>query len=177
MPISRSRRARRWRISLLVSVALFVAVIVAQTSGGGKHSSPASAPTKTTLGVRRAPSLPAPISAESVVALSGGALILGGLDSAEASVSGVFQLNAQGGGLRPAGTLTGPLHDAAAALVGNQVLVFGGGAETSTDEVQALAAPGGAVPPGATASAVGRLPAVRSDLSAVTISGRAYVLG
>jgi len=160
-----------------VTAALFVAVIVAQTSGGGKHSSPASAPTKTTLIVRRAPSLPAPISAESVVALPGGALILGGLDSAEASVSGVFQLNARGGGLRPAGTLTGPLHDAAAALVGNQVLVFGGGAETSTDEVQALSTTGGAVPPGATASAVGRLPAVRSDLSAVTISGRAYVLG
>jgi N-acetylneuraminic acid mutarotase len=177
MPISRSRRARRWRISLLVTAVLFVATIVATTSGGGKHSSPPSAPAKTTLVVRRAPSLPAPISGESVVALPGGALILGGLDSTEASVSGVFRLNARGGGLRPAGTLTGPLHDAAAALVGNRVFVFGGGAETSTDEVQALAALGGAVPPGATASTVGRLPAVRSDLSAVTISGRAYVLG
>jgi outer membrane protein assembly factor BamB len=177
MPISRSRHPRRWRISLLVIATLFVAAIVVQTSGGGKHSSPASAPEKTTLAVRRAPSLSAPISGESVVALPSGPLILGGLDSSEASVSGVFQVAARGGGLRPAGTLTSPLHDAAAALVGNQVLVFGGGAETSTDEVQALPAPGGAVPSGATASAVGRLPTARSDLSAVTIASRAYVLG
>ena len=45
MPISRSRRARRWRIPLLVAAALLVAVIVARTSGGG-HSSPAGAPAK-----------------------------------------------------------------------------------------------------------------------------------
>ena len=62
-------------------------------------------------------------------------------------------------------------------MLGGQVLVFGGGTTISTDAVQALPAPGGAIAAGTTAHQVGRLPTVRSDLSAVTIGGRAYVLG
>lgn len=121
--------------------------------------------------------LPAPISAESAVALPGGPLILGGLDSGESSVSGVFQLDTGSGRLSEAGALSGPLHDGAAALVGRRVLVFGGGAEASGDEVQALPLSGGTVAAGASAEVAGRLPTVRSDLSAVTLGGRAYVLG
>ena len=121
--------------------------------------------------------LPAPISGESVVAMRGGPLILGGLDSSSASVSGVFQLDAGSGQLHETGALSGPLHDAAAVVLGDQVLVFGGGTETSTDAVQALPAPGGAIAAGTTAHQVGHLPTVRSDLSAVTVGGRAYVLG
>jgi outer membrane protein assembly factor BamB len=178
MPIGRPRRALGWSVSLLVAAALGVGAIIALSSGGGDARSPSGgAPAKTTLVVRRTSSLPSPISGESVVALPSGPLILGGLNSAEASVSGAFQLDARSGRLRSAGTLTGPLHDAAAAALGDRVLILGGGAQASTDEVQALAAPGGAVSSGTTASAVGRLPTVRSDLSAVTIAGRAYVLG
>lgn len=109
--------------------------------------------------------------------MRGGPLILGGLDSASASVSGVFQLDAASGQLREAGALDGPLHDAAAVMLGDQVLVFGGGTATSTNAVQALPAPGGVVAAGATARQVGRLPTARSDLSAVAAGGRAYVLG
>ena len=78
--------------------------------------------------------------------------------------------------LQPAGTRAGPLHFAAPTTVGGKVLVFGGGTETSTDQVQSLPS---ALSPGAeaTATVVGHLPAVRSDLSAVTIDGKAYVLG
>jgi Kelch motif/PQQ-like domain len=177
MPISRSRHGRRWRIPSLVVAALLVAVIVARTFGGDGHSSPAGTPAKTMLVVRRAPSLPAPISGESVVGLPGGPLILGGLDSAEASVTGVFQLDATGARLKQAGALSSPLHDAGAAVLGDRVLIFGGGAETSGDEVQALPAPGGTVPSGTLASVVGQLPTVRSDLSAVAIGARAYLLG
>ncbi len=160
-----------------MAVALLVAVIVAKTSGGDGHSSPAEAPAKTVLVVRRAAPLPVPISGESVVGLSGGPLILGGLDSGEASVSGVFQLDATGAHLKQAGELVGPLHDAAAATLGDRVLVFGGGAETSSGEVQALPAPGGSVSSGVLARVVGRLPTPRSDLSAVAIGERAYLLG
>jgi outer membrane protein assembly factor BamB len=120
-------------------------------------------------------SLPAPISGETAVILPGGTLIIGGLDASEASVSGVFRLD-QTAKLRPAGSLSGPLHDAAATTLGDKVLVLGGGTETSTDTVQALpvsAAAGGS----ATAAVVGHLPAARSDLSAVTIGSKAYVLG
>ena len=106
-----------------------------------------------------------------------GPLILGGLDATSASVSGVFQLDAGSGGIEEVGSLTGPLHDAAAVTLGERVLVFGGGTATSTDTVQSLQATGGAVAPGTVARQVGQLPTVRSDLSAVTIGDRAYVLG
>ena len=104
-----------------------------------------------------------------------GALIAGGLDSSEASVEGVFLLG-RSGKLQPAGSLAGPLHDAAATTVAEKVLVFGGGTETSTDQVQSLPA---GISPGSeeTATVVGHLPAVRSDLSAVTVGDKAYVLG
>jgi outer membrane protein assembly factor BamB len=147
------------------------------SGGGGGTSRTDPAATRTVLVAKTSKPLPAPISGESAVGLPGGPLILGGLDSGEASVSGVFALGAGGGQLRQAGSLAGPLHDAAATVLGNRVLVFGGGTETSTDEVQALPAPGGEVASGATASAIGHLPTVRSDLSAVTIGSRGYVLG
>ncbi|HEX3323938.1 MAG TPA: PQQ-binding-like beta-propeller repeat protein [Solirubrobacterales bacterium] len=132
----------------------------------------------TTLATHLTPiPLPAPISGESVVATKDGPLIAGGLDSSSSSVSGVFALDATGGHLRDVGSLTAPLHDAAATMLGNRVLVFGGGTETSTDTVQALAAPGGTVTPGTTAEDIGTLPTARSDLSAVTLGKLAYVLG
>jgi PQQ-like domain len=160
--------------------AIGVAVALALSGGGsgraGGHD-PVSAAVRTKLVASLAAQLPAPIWGESVVGLSGGPLILGGLDSSEASVSGVFQLAPDGGRLKPAGSLSGPLHDAAATALGDRVLVFGGGAETSTDLVQALPVAGGAVAAEATATEAGRLPTARSDLSAATIGSRAYVLG
>ena len=155
-----------------------IAVTVANSRGGPGGKAPADAPTfKTTVVARSATPLPAPVSGESAVAMRAGPLILGGLDSTGASVSGVFQLNSGNGELHEAGALSGPLHDAAAVALGDQVLVFGGGTEASTDAVQALPAPGGTVGAGRIARQVGRLPTVRSDLSAVALGGRAYVLG
>jgi N-acetylneuraminic acid mutarotase len=145
---------------------------------GPSGSDPAQAIEAMTLAAHTtATPLSAPISGESVVATKNGPLIAGGLDSSSSSVSGVFELDAKGGHLREVGSLTGPLHDAAATVLGERVLVFGGGTEASTDEVQALAAPGGTVVPGTSAEEVGTLPTVRSDLSAVTMGGDAYILG
>jgi N-acetylneuraminic acid mutarotase len=175
-------RARRRRLVFLLGIVALVIVVVAIAiaggSGGGGGSKTASAPTtKTVLVAHSAHPLPAPISGEAVVATKKGPLILGGLDSASNSASGVFQLDAAGERLSEAGSLTGPLHDAAATVLGERVLVFGGGTETSTDAVQALPAPGGALAAGTSAEATGELPSVRSDLSAVTIGKTAYVLG
>ena len=157
--------------------AIAIALIVAIDGNGGGASR--AAPEYETTAVARLASnqLPAPISGEAVVAMPGGPLILGGLDSAGGSVSGVFQLDPASGRLREEGALSGPLHDAAAVTLGGQVLVFGGGTETSTDTVQALPATGGSVASGATARQVGRLPTVRSDLSAVRVGNTAFVLG
>jgi N-acetylneuraminic acid mutarotase len=163
-------------MALLAVGAVVVVALVSWSSGGGSsHSQEAAA--KIVLVARRGPALTAPISGESVVGLPGGPLILGGLDSAEGSVSGVFQLDAGTGRLHQAGALHAPLHDAAASVLGDRVLVFGGGVEASTDEVQVLPLGTDKGTTAGVASVVGRLPAVRSDLSAVTVDGRAYVLG
>ncbi len=151
---------------LAIGAALVAIAVAANNSGGGGTTKTNQPPVRTTLVARATPTpLPVPISGESVVASGGGLLILGGLDSAGASVNGVFRMDPATGRLHSAGALSGPLHDAAAAALPGQVLVFGGGTATSTDAVQSLPAPGGAV--AATAQIVGRLPSVRSDLSAV----------
>lgn len=179
-----ARLGRRWRSRPLLPLAALVPILVVAAlalgrsgSGGGGTSTAADPAVRTTLVARLAKPLPAPLSAESAVGLPAGPLILGGLDSSEASVSGVFQLDRSAARLRPAGTLGGPLHDAAASALGDRVLVFGGGAEAGTDAVQALPAANATVAASATASQTGRLPTVRSDLSAATIGSRAYVLG
>jgi len=168
--------SRRSWMALLAAGVVAVAAFVSWSSGGG-NPRPQETTTKVVLAARRGPSLPAPISGESVVGLPGGPLILGGLDSAEGSVNGVFQLDAGTGRLRQAGALHAPLHDAAAAVLGDRVLVFGGGVETSTDQVEGMAVGTGSETAAEVASVVGHLPTVRSDLSAVSVGGRAYVLG
>jgi len=174
---SRGRRQRRLLYLIGILALVVVAIVIGAGSGGG--GSPAgSAPTaRTVLAAHPSQPLPAAISGESVVATKQGPLILGGLDSAENSASGVFLLDSASGKLSEAGSLTGPLHDSAATMLGERVLVFGGGTEASTDAVQALPAPGGIVAAGTTAEATGRLPTVRSDLSAVTVGETAYLLG
>ncbi|HET9678441.1 MAG TPA: hypothetical protein VFP21_13165, partial [Solirubrobacterales bacterium] len=173
---SRAQRRRRLLVPLAVLLILVFATVRIMggsgSSGGTDPAPSATAPPKT-LVARASKPLPAPIAGESAVAVPGGALILGGLDAGESSVGGVF-LRSPSGRLSAAGSLSEPLHDAAATVLGGRVLVFGGGTETSTDVVQELPAEAS---PQATATVVGHLPAVRSDLSAVTIGSRAYVLG
>jgi outer membrane protein assembly factor BamB len=174
----RTRRQRRLTFLIGILALVVVAVAIGSSSGGGGSSKTGSAPAaRTILLAHSSHPLPAPISGESVVATKKGPLILGGLDSSSNSASGVFLLNSASDKLSEAGSLTGPLHDSAATLLGERVLVFGGGTEASTDAVQALSAPGGTVAAGANAEAIGRLPTVRSDLSAVTVGETAYVLG
>lgn len=172
------RRRRFVGAAALIVVLIGIISLVSRGAGGGSANGKPTPTMRTTLviGLART-SLSTPISSETVVSAAAGPLILGGLDSSSASVSGVFQLNSASGQLREVGALSGPLHDAAAANVAGQVIVFGGGTATSSDAVQALAAPGGAIVPSSTAHEVGHLPTVRSDLSAVTVGGRAYVLG
>jgi hypothetical protein len=114
--------------------------------------------------------LPAPVSSEMVVPDGGRLLIIGGLDGASQSASGVFSLDPQTGSLAPAGTLSQPLHDAAAASLGGRVLVLGGGASASTSDVEAVSSP-------ANGLVIGHLPTPRSDLAAATLGGRIYLVG
>lgn len=151
-------------------------VVVLATGGGSSPKGAAALQVRTFLVARKVEPLPAPISGASVVGTKRGPLIIGGLDASESSAAGVFRLDPTSGELSEAGSLITPLHDTGATVLADRVLVFGGGTETSTATVQSLPLPsGGAGAP--TAEATGELPTVRSDLSAVTIGGRAYVLG
>ena len=99
-----------------------------------------------------------------------GLLVIGGATGADTSTNRVYLLDPETSKVSPAGTVVQPLHDAAAATLNRETLVFGGGNTSTLDLVQALE-------PGAVATTVGRLPEALSDLSAVVVGGAAYVFG
>ena len=120
-----------------------------------------------------------PLSREVAAAGSGGRLIVfGGLVAGGGSASGIYALRTATGAERRIGALRAPLHDAAVAVPGGPVLIFGGGSPATVPTVQAfaLAAPGRRSR-GTVAAKAGSLPAPRSDATAVTIGGTAYLVG
>lgn len=114
--------------------------------------------------------LPNPISRLVALPDGAGALLAGGLDAADTSSRFIYHLDLATGRLRRIGTLAQPVHDAAGVRLGSGVVLFGGGAASSTAAVQRIGGSGSALD-------VGHLPQPRSDLSAVAIGGRAFVLG
>jgi hypothetical protein len=182
LPLSRQAVIRRRRLVALGASALLVIAAGASwraLGSGGRHSagSPAGATTdaattqpgsKLVARKLRAP-LPAPVSSEALAPNRDRLLVLGGLDAASQSASGVFSLDPRTGRLSTAGALPQPLHDAAGATLGKSAFVLGGGTSASTNAVRVVGAGGGRV--------VGRLPAPRSDLAAATVGGRIYVVG
>jgi DNA-binding beta-propeller fold protein YncE len=192
--------ARRRLGALLACAAVSAVVIWAGLSGqSGHHGAPAGhrgqapaaagpnpAQARLVLQVIPAPyQLPAPISRE--VVLPGGPappaargdpggahgpalMIAGGLTAGSATTRAVTLLDPVTGQTRQGGRLALATHDAAGAVLASRPFVFGGGSLASTAAVQAG-------PPGPAWSAPGKLPALRSDLSAVTVAGRAYLVG
>ncbi len=118
-----------------------------------------------------------PLSREVAVPGTDGAhvVVLGGLNAGNATTAGVQSIQVPAGTPSPAGALSTATHDAAGAVLGGRVLVFGGGAQTTVGTVQSyrLATSGGT----ADATVVGQLPQPRSDATAVTVDGTAYVVG
>jgi hypothetical protein len=115
--------------------------------------------------------LPAPVQRAVAIGSGSAILVAGGLDAAGASTNGVFRLDPVSGRLARLGTVPEPFHDAAAALIGKQLFVFGGGSSQSSSHVQRfdLAARHGAV--------VAQLPRPLSDLAAGTIGSTIYLVG
>lgn len=96
-------------------------------------------------------------------------VLLGGRTTAKVSTADVVTWKPQGS-VAVTGSLARRVHDSSVAVVDGHTLVFGGGDGGSVAEVQEVdAADHG--------TEVGQLPIGRSDLSAVTVDGRAYVLG
>jgi hypothetical protein len=122
--------------------------------------------------VARAPyRLPSTVEREVAAAWAGSVILAGGLDTATQSTNGVFRLDAVTGHLAALGTVPQPFHDAAGAILGAKLLVFGGGASRSSASVQAfdLGSRRGAV--------VSQLPRPLSDLASATIGGTVYLVG
>ena len=186
-------RGRRRLVALAGCAVVSVGLIWAGLAG--QHGGP-SAPARRDGGARGpAPSaglvlqvtpaayqLPAPISREVVLPEAGpgpggpggppgpALMIAGGLTAGSATTGAVTLLNPVTGQTRQAGRLTVPAHDAAGAVLGSRPFVFGGGSLSSIAAVQSGQ-------PGRALTVAGSLPGVRSDLSAVTVAGKAYLVG
>jgi N-acetylneuraminic acid mutarotase len=159
----------------MLAALLAVPVLAAGCGGSGKappKTTPAGRrhhPTSTRLTVTRISSLPQAYSKASAVALPGGRLmVLGGYDG---TVSLGTILAGPPNRLRVVGHLPQPTHDAAAALVGGSVYLFGGGETVSIPAVVRVDPGTGST---AEAPALGE---PLSDLGAVVIGGRAYLVG
>ena len=116
--------------------------------------------------------LAAPIQREVAVAGGRGPIYLaGGLDASGQSAAGVFALNPRNGRLRQLGNLPHAVHDAAGAIVSNQLVVFGGGSVAPTDLIQSfdLRTHGSSV--------VGHLPNPLADLTAASSRDATYLVG
>jgi hypothetical protein len=165
-------------VALVAGAGVVVALIAGSNGGrGGKsrivsRTAPSAPARPPKLILRTSPHrLPEAISGEAAVAgPGGGVLSIGGLDSSTVSTTGVVELRPSSGIARSYGSLAQPLHDAAAAVVDGRTLAFGGGAATTIASVESLT-------PAGKGSIIGQLPQARSDLSAVSVGSRAYVLG
>ena len=73
--------------------------------------------------------LPASVSREVLLPQVGTSdlIVAGGIGANGSSVGGTFHLNTSTGQLAQIGDLAYPTHDAAATVVGDQVIIFGGG--------------------------------------------------
>lgn len=199
-----ARRRRTFAVgALLVVVVIGLSVYAVGTSGGNKASPPPAASGHhggtPTLGSGQGLSDPkhgggaagipaiesgvlpwhlaAPLSREVVVPgpPTGSISVLGGLTTGNATTGSVVNLAVPAGTQTPAGALATPTHDAAVAVLGSKVLVFGGGVQSSFATVQAY--PLTAAGASAAGQVVGQLPQPRSDADAVTIGRTAYVVG
>ena len=178
--MSSARRRGLVRLGILLgSVAALVVLVLKVTSGSSgsdagetgtaRATSGASAPATLRASTSRI-RLPVALHGDAAATTADGLLVIGGEDSAGSSRDSVYRLDPATGRAASYGSLTQPLHDAAATTINGRTLVFGGGNTSTLDQVQALT-------PGGTATPVGRLPAALSDLSAVPVGGSAYVLG
>ncbi len=114
--------------------------------------------------------LPRPSARAVVLADRSGLLVLGGLDGTGNTTPEVLHVDLASGTTSADGTLTAPVHDAAGASLLGAPTVFGGGNVSESNAVQRFVS-------GRTSTVVGRLPIPRSDLGAVAIGSRAYLVG
>jgi hypothetical protein len=182
MPARPAKRRAPWHrihsiwLALLIVAGLVVVVVGLATSARDKDSaSPARAqftanvPGGPWLAVKRLTALAAPLQDEAAASVSGGALLLGGLNSGDTSQPQVQLVGSRVH--RALAALKTPLHDAAAARLGAKVYLFGGGQTASYTAITAVDPRTGRSQP------AGQLPQPRSDLRAATVGDTVYLVG
>jgi YVTN family beta-propeller protein len=112
--------------------------------------------------------LAAPVQDASAASVGGGAVLAGGLTSADVSTSAIESV--LGARERRAGQLPVALHDTAAVRLGRAVYLFGGGDGVRQLDGIVRVWPGSPM-------TVGRLPAPSSDQAAAAVGGTAYGVG
>lgn len=115
--------------------------------------------------------LPAPVQRELALPSGNRILIVGGLDASSGSTNGVYSLDPRTRVLTRLGSVPVAFHDAAGAVLRNNVFVFGGGAASSSATVQRfdLGTRSGSV--------VAQLPRPLSDIASVVVGGAVYLVG
>ena len=158
-------------LASIVLASTVVAVACATVPAAGRAgTSRAAAPPPRVLRVSTAPyRLPAAVSGEAVSPDGRGLLVSGGLLADQTSSGSVIRVDLRTGRSVVTGHLAMPVHDAASAVLGGRLLVFGGGTYASSAAVQR--------PSPGTGAVFGTLPAPRSDLLAVTEGATTYLAG
>jgi hypothetical protein len=163
----------------LLALALSAAALIAGCGGAtatqstgsvartAPHRTPPALAASERLHASASSRLPAPVRNPATTALDGRAILMGGLDQAIASTANVVFANPRSSRLLL--PLPYPVHDAAAATIGDRAYLLGGG-EPSHDEILA-------VDPTGRAADAGRLPAPASDVAAAAIGRDVYVVG
>jgi hypothetical protein len=176
MPTATVARMARRHSPTGLTALVALATLAVGCSGSAQHphgSATGGGPNgRLVVKVARLPwQLPRPVARSVALADGSRVLLAGGLTLGDVSSSGVYSLDVGTGQTRQVGTLAQPVHDAAGALIGGNLFVFGGGAQTTTAAVQEVVASSGH------GRVVGQLPTPRSDLSAAGLGGRTILLG
>ncbi|MGH2442779.1 MAG: PQQ-binding-like beta-propeller repeat protein [Chloroflexota bacterium] len=180
---ARARASRSRRIQHLLPQLAILVLLLAGCSSGSAPSTPAALPIPTAVLAHSQPKpapplraslttwrLPVPIGRAVVLPGKKSLLVAGGLQANGGSTSGVQRISLANGTVTPLGSLAQPVHDAAGAVLGGKLFVFGGGSSTSIAASQSFS-------PSSGGKVVGSLPAARSDLTSVSTGGNAYLLG
>ncbi|MDP9319053.1 MAG: hypothetical protein M3O94_08305 [Actinomycetota bacterium] len=105
-----------------------------------------------------------------MIPTSAGLVVAGGLVAGDRSTAAAYRLDLNSGQAATLPDLPVPVHDVGGAVVNGRPEVIGGGNATEQDVVQSAGADGGWRPSG-------QLPSPRSDLAAITVGDRVFVVG
>ncbi len=161
-------QASKYALAIAVSLAMFASGCGFSSAGPTlrKAAPPPVPPTAALLPV----SLPVGVEGAVAVGMEGKVYLFGGLAGWESRKT-IESFDPSTGALSQAGALPVPLHDAAAALVGKTIYIFGGGSSGGPEDgIYAYQA-------GSNASLVGHLPQPIADAAAVAYGGAVYLCG